>query len=144
MILCVVSMEGSGATSIPPQHDFLYNPSSFFKRFSSHWDQRQWLQVRQLTPYPLSPPKRQSCYRLPSASTPSVRCCKQTILVPQVLATICLSEARNTSWIQSPCFLCAPGCDTKTERCIIHAINNNSLMLWAIFTPAPDLCLYNV
>jgi hypothetical protein len=142
VILCVVSMEGSGATSIPPTR-FLVQPKQFLQKIFLTLGSETMAAstpINAVSP----PPKRQSCYRLPSASTPSVRCCKQTILVPQVLATICLSEARNTSWIQSPCFLCAPGCDTKTERCIIHAINNNSLMLWAIFTPAPDLCLYNV
>jgi hypothetical protein len=40
---------GSGATP-SPKYDFLYNPSSFSNKFSPLWDQRQWLQVRQLTP----------------------------------------------------------------------------------------------
>jgi hypothetical protein len=57
---------------------------------------------------------------------------KQVVFVTQVLSTVSLSETSDTGRIQSSGLSSAAGSDTKSERCVVHAVDNNSLVFGAV------------
>lgn len=69
---------------------------------------------------------------------------KQAVLISQILSAIRLSEACNASWVQSSRFLGAPCRNPKAQWRIVHAIDNNTLVFWAVFRPTSNMCLHNI
>lgn len=69
---------------------------------------------------------------------------EQRILISQKLPTIRLSKRRNSCRIQSPRLRRRSSRNTKTQRGIIHAIDNNTLVLRAVLGPTSNVCLDDV
>ena len=69
---------------------------------------------------------------------------KETILISQILSTIRLSENRDASWVQPPRLLRTPCRNPKTQRCIVHTVDHNTLMLRAVLAPSANMGLKNM
>lgn len=69
---------------------------------------------------------------------------KQVILVSQILATICLSKRNHTRRIQPPGLTCAARRNTKTQRRVVHAVDDHALVLGAVLGPAADVRLDDI
>lgn len=69
---------------------------------------------------------------------------EKIIFVAQVLSVIRLSEAHDTSRIQPPRLGSAASGDAKAERHVVHAIDDDTLVLRAILGEAADMGLDDV
>lgn len=69
---------------------------------------------------------------------------KQIVLIPQVFSTIGLSEACDASWVQPPGLTRAPRRDTKSQRCVVHVVDNHTLVLGTVIRPPSNMCLDDV
>lgn len=58
---------------------------------------------------------------------------EQGIFVTQVLAAVGLSEANNSSGVESPALRGAASADSESQRNIVHSVDNQALVLGAIF-----------
>lgn len=57
---------------------------------------------------------------------------EQCILVTEVLSTVGLAEAHNARGVQPPCVAGAPRSDAEAKRDIVHAVDDNALVLGAV------------
>lgn len=69
---------------------------------------------------------------------------KEIVFVAKILAAVGLSENCNAGGVQSPRLSCAPGCHAKAQRCVVHAVDHDALVLGAIVRPASNVSLDNV
>ena len=69
---------------------------------------------------------------------------EQSILVSQVFTTIGLSEGCHTGWVQSSGLRSTSCGNTESKRSIVHAVNDYTLVLWAVLRPTSNVCLDNV
>lgn len=69
---------------------------------------------------------------------------EQGIFVTQVFAAISLSEAHDTGRVKSPALRGAASADTEAQRDIVHGIDNQALVLGAVFRVSANVCLDNV
>ena len=69
---------------------------------------------------------------------------KQRILISQKLSTIRLPKRRNTRRIQPARLRRASRRNAKAQRCIVHAVHHDALVLGTVFAPAPDMRFHDV
>lgn len=77
-------------------------------------------------------------YRLPLARL------EQGIFVAQVFAAIGLSEAHDTGRIESPALGGAASADSEAQRDVVHGVDNETLVLGAVFRVSANVGLDNV
>lgn len=66
---------------------------------------------------------------------------EQGIFVTQVFAAICLSEAHNAGRVEPPALSGAASADSEAQRDVVHGIDNQALVLGAVFRVSANVGL---
>lgn len=70
--------------------------------------------------------------------------CEKVVFVAEILTAVRLSETHNASGVKSPCLDSALRGHSEPEWSIVHAVDDDTLVLRAVIRPATNMCLDDV